>query len=321
MVGFGWLQCRRVRPVLWDYASERLSEGPMETVEQHLHGCAVCRRELESLRGAQNFLSACRAEEEPAPPSDWNALRQRLLTQSPAPLSEQTPQRRQSRTAPAIMRGTGPDSLRAPWQMQLLTSMGGAFAALGIVAVGYGLMMHRQPTPTSQPAVTSNTVKSQYFNSALKSVKPAQTPTVGDVQIINKVVSILNHTQVETTTAPVVLAPIMQIPPAGVIETVGYRPNNASQPRLVSRTRSRTKSLASKNLTQRPNKSLARRQEYGLPFRHYTPKPEDRLPATDQTASHYSLEQVRPVGNDSEDSNNYVVGTVQPIAHEDDHDY
>lgn len=328
MLGLDWLQCRRVRPVLWDYASERLSEGPMEAVEQHLHGCAVCRREVESFRSAQSFLSACRAEEEPAPPSDWSALRQRLLTQSPARLPEPTGSRRHSHHTPAILRGTDLESVRAPWQMQLLTSMGGAFAAIGIVAVGYGLLMHHQSAPATPPGgVKPNYVKYPANSAATTDVAVIpQKSNTSDVQIIGHVVNILNNTHPDSAATPSVSAQIVQAGTSGIRERTFQQQGIAPPARVVSvmprpTRRSKTKLTANRTVSDHADTRLVRNAKSDLHFHRYTPKPEDRLPTSDQTASRYALEQVRPVGNDSEDSNNYIVGTVQPVAHDDDHDY
>ena len=125
MLGFQWAQCRRVRPVLWDYASERLSEGPMELVEQHLQKCLACRAEVVTLQRAQQFLSACRAEEEPAPRSDWNALRQRIVEENVTPL----PQAAFASAPIAAGQGAARRGLRPSWQMQLVTCTAGGFAA------------------------------------------------------------------------------------------------------------------------------------------------------------------------------------------------
>ena len=332
MLGFGWLQCRHTRPALWDYASERLSEGPMEIVEKHLQACAVCRREVESLRNAQNFLSACRAEEEPAPSSDWNALRQRLLTQSPARLPEPAMPRRHARSAPAILRPADRDNARAPWQMQLLTSMAGGFAAVGIVALGYGLLMHRQAVAVPHSGAMKPVDVPYSTNSiAMAAVKTGSGPKsdINNVQMIGHVVDILNNARVgsaTTTFASVKPVRNAQSAPSGALISVSHKPSVAFLPRIASGTphstrRPNTQLAAGRVTANHGNTRIARSESKGLPFRHYTPRPEDRLPNTEQTASRYALEQVRPVGNDSDDSNVYVVGTVQPASQNDDHDF
>jgi hypothetical protein len=80
------LTCRSVRRLLWEYAAERLSEGPMETVERHLADCENCRREMEALRRAQVALVAYRRQEPPASQANWQSLRQRLTTEGTVPL-------------------------------------------------------------------------------------------------------------------------------------------------------------------------------------------------------------------------------------------
>lgn len=304
----------------------------MEAVEKHLHGCAACRREVELLRHAQNFLSACRAEEEPTPPSDWNVLRQRLLTQSPAPLPEAAVLRRHARSAPSLLRHHGRDNARAPWQMHLLTSMAGGFAAVGIVAVGYGLLMHRQAASDPHSGIIKPVDVPYSLNSVARAAVKTSIPQkldTNNVQMVGHVVNILNNVHIAstaTTFASVGPTHNVQAVPAGVSKSVSHKVNAAALPRLASGTPHPTRRpnmplAVGRMAPGRANTRLAHNEASGLHFRRYTPKPEDRLPGAEQTASRYALEQVRPVGNDSDDFNLYVVGTVQPASHDDDHDY
>jgi hypothetical protein len=79
------LECRAIRRDLWDFAGDRLSEGPLERVERHLHQCASCRAEAEGLRRAQFALREVQQEIVPPPVTGWEALQRRLETE-PQPI-------------------------------------------------------------------------------------------------------------------------------------------------------------------------------------------------------------------------------------------
>lgn len=70
--------CRTIRPELWDFVAERLPEGPLEKVETHLAKCLACRKEVSTLKLAQNALLDARLEEPPAPQRGWADLQMRL---------------------------------------------------------------------------------------------------------------------------------------------------------------------------------------------------------------------------------------------------
>ena len=71
-------ECRTVRQTLWDYAGERLSEGPMERVERHIENCTGCRQEMQAFRSAQSLLLTARQESPVPARSGWGDLQQRI---------------------------------------------------------------------------------------------------------------------------------------------------------------------------------------------------------------------------------------------------
>lgn len=109
--------CRAARNLLWDYVTERLCEGPMETVERHIARCQRCRQEAESMRRASRVLEAYAHREPPPSRTGWASLRTRLLAEE--------------RRSFAKARGAG----RSPRPTRLRIAV--AIAALiGFVAIG-----------------------------------------------------------------------------------------------------------------------------------------------------------------------------------------
>lgn len=138
--------CRSVRRELWDYAEERLAEGPMERVEQHLERCTACRQEVETLRQAQRLLATCR---ESTPPSraNWADLRSRLAAEGLADTRQTAASdwQREPRFARLIERR--PEPSRAVWMPRLAMASGVA-TLLIFAAIGYR-MTRPVPAPIS----------------------------------------------------------------------------------------------------------------------------------------------------------------------------
>jgi hypothetical protein len=67
--------------MLWDYAQERLSEGPLETVERHIMCCDRCRADLSQVRRAAKLLVAYNRQEQTRPRTGWLELREQLIAE------------------------------------------------------------------------------------------------------------------------------------------------------------------------------------------------------------------------------------------------
>lgn len=134
--------CRTVRRDLWDFAGERLSEGPMEQVERHLIRCAACRKEVQAMQEAQRLLAVCR---EATPPSraGWTDLRHRLAAEQPG--RARMPEYQLS--AP-----------RSHWLPRL--SMASGFASLLIVVA----LLYRTSTPQPSSGTGANPSPSVAIN-------------------------------------------------------------------------------------------------------------------------------------------------------------
>lgn len=328
MVGFRWAQCRRVRPVLWDYASERLSEGPMETVEQHLQTCGTCRDEVATLRRSQQFLSACRACEEPAPRSNWNALRQRMVAEGVTPMLQPA--------APTYTQGRefGRRGLRASWQMQLLTSTAGGFAAVLMLGAFYTLRLAPASTPSVPPAASDAQAKgtSREQAAAMPLVKTAEAPRheADGKKLIDSVVLALADTRALPDTAPAF--PSVRPAPSASVGREQARGSRAVSENVASNSISNSMIASAGHLRgvtlrergTRIARNTPTRPDGKLHFKPYTPKPQERLQevasATDG-ASHYALERVRPVNTESDDSGSYVVGSVRSVSYDESGDF
>ena len=161
MFGLLRLTCRSTRRILWEYALDRLSEGPMESVEAHLAQCNACQKELASVRRAQSLLAACREHVPPPPRTDWATLRSRLI-------AEGQPNSTESRESSPTYRGVSVQSLLEPrpayrvrTKRYQLGIVGGMATFLLTAAVGYHSMLPANvagtspgKTMTAQPSLT-----------------------------------------------------------------------------------------------------------------------------------------------------------------------
>ncbi len=87
------LECKKLRPFLWDYSAVRLPEERMEQLESHLAKCSRCKAELVQYRSAQNLIKTGRGNRLPEPVLDWQGLRA-VLEELPPPVQmaqQQTP--------------------------------------------------------------------------------------------------------------------------------------------------------------------------------------------------------------------------------------
>ena len=330
MLLFRWAQCRSAQPMLWDYASERLSEEAMERVEQHLRGCAACHKELDSLKRAQNLLAACRAQDEPAPRSDWNDLQQRLVADGLAQIAPSTAGSRASN--PARRERGGMDRFgmagRAPWTLQLATSAAGGFAAVLVLALGYQAL-HLRDAPGSAGMAAA---KSMTGGSVASVTPPARTvsPPAADSQTARMEESIINAfgslqargaSVVHDSTPAKVQGGSLSTPETktGTAVNVSLRRHEDKPEGRFVRVVHIPVTPASSAMHRWTGDKTLVAVNNSPKFRNSDMKPVRRradapmIQATDR----YALERVQPVGTESDDSNAYVVGSVRPIARDD----
>ena len=329
MVLFRWAQCRSAQPLLWDYASERLSEEMVEQVEQHLQKCASCHKELASLKRAQGLLSACRMQEEPAPRSDWNDLQQRLVADGLAHISPVS-NRRSAGLSRRRDLNTTPS--RAPWAMQLATSAAGGFAAVLVLAFGYNTLHLRNAPGTTTLADVKTTGASSAASvaSAAPTSPPQVTPPADDAQSAQWTANVLAAMRSSSVDSDSTIGGSRQAkasPENTVLEPKPSALLNASVRRNERRLQSRIAragnhaSLPSEYFTvgkASANKTLVSlRGAASVRNRGGKSKARPADAAQIQVASRYALEHVQPVGTDSDESNGYVVGSVRPITRDD----
>ncbi len=102
------LECRKLRPFLWDYAAARLPEERMEQLEFHIARCSTCSKELAEYKSAQKLISGGRGNRLPEPTLDWAGLRA-VLEELPPPVQmiSQVQQKTPYRTGPLLWSAVG----------------------------------------------------------------------------------------------------------------------------------------------------------------------------------------------------------------------
>lgn len=163
---------------LWDYAGERLAEGPLEQVEQHLETCAVCRKEVSEWRRAQRLLTT--AQNAPLPPArlGWNDLQARIAADVTA-FGPPRPDKTSTRQAVSqLIRPRRAHALSGMSALRPVLVGGMAFALAFVLfphrapqtAPGFALPAPSAPVapPPATPAVESNLATlAEVFPSAL----------------------------------------------------------------------------------------------------------------------------------------------------------
>lgn len=349
MLPFRWAQCRRIQPALWDFASERLSEEMMEQVEQHLHGCIACDRELASLKRAQTLLAACRAQEEPAPRADWSDLRQRIVADGLAHIATPASSRRTGKTAG---RERATNGYCASWTMQLATSAAGGFAAVLVLGLGYGAFHARntgavsRTMPTGTVAANTGLPASSVVSAAPGQVVPtppeqlASASDAQNAQWTKNIFIALNSLSVQSDkigTAGSMPARSVHVDATASAPTrhgshsiTAFRVTNTARERKATpRMDYAAASMPPRMTYVGLREASARRAPTSKTFADATITPKSRrsngkfgqqsasAPQT-QIASNYALGHVKPDGSDSGDFNINVIGVVSPVSREDD---
>lgn len=238
-------QCRAIRLLLWDYASNRISEGPLETVEKHLADCEACRAELASLSRAQQLLCSARQNPPPSPRSDWHTLRARLEALPTPALQAVHAQRRASLWQPAFQT-----------------------AALAVLCVALG-------SGSTYMAASLRPASSSLWPSKVR-----QTDASGPGQPVFAPFSRANRaTEIDKLQVSLVTA-IMKAQPICLQDPTEVRDNGS--PGQPDKTAARAKRPAFSRMQQ--NDRLIPVQHFPGPvrpddsmphFKHYTPQPDD----------------------------------------------
>jgi hypothetical protein len=171
MVEMFRLGCRSVRRELWDYAGERLSEGPMEQVERHLNRCASCRQEVRAMRESQKLLSVCR-EETPPSRAGWSDLRSRLVAEGLAE-RETVGSGWRSESRLVRMPELGSTSPRLGWLPRLGMASGfAAFLMMAAITYRTTLPQNRQATDPPMKDITQGGLLAADAGSGSRSIYP-----------------------------------------------------------------------------------------------------------------------------------------------------
>jgi len=305
------LSCRAVRRVLWDYAADRLSEGPMETAERHLADCKACRGELESLRRAQQLLTACRQEVLPQPRSGWTELQNRLQLEAAASVPEVRLSRRAVVAVPDDF-GSG-RRMRRPggdWLPKIGLASGFA-TCLILAALGYRAFM--SPNALLAPATRQP---------GSPAVSPSAPPSGRNLPVARK-----EHDGEGTSrSAASALASFSgapetsQIDDPRLITSVRTPIRKDPRPRVSESQTPRLTSVVSiepsRERREPPKQSPAQSESDRIRFKPYRATQSERLQAQRQADSgrYYATGSIQPVAN----SPRYLMDTLEPINHDDD---
>ncbi len=162
-------QCRAVERDLWDYAGERLAEGPMERVEGHLTMCRACRREVAQWKRAQGLLDTAQAAPLPTARLGWNDLQTRIAADVAA---FGPPRPDKDRTRQAVAQLIAPRRSSGSLKISALRP---AFGGVMALTLAFVLLAHRAPNaPQSAPGVTQLSVPA--LTAALPNAAPPSLP-------------------------------------------------------------------------------------------------------------------------------------------------
>lgn len=149
MIRFKFQACRAAQRELWDYAGERLAEGPMEQVERHLEVCASCRREVTEWKKAQNLLENAQAAPLPTARLGWRDLQARIASDVAA-FGPPRPDKRHTRQVVAHLIPSRRANI--PSWLRPALALGGMSLALALVLFANRAPRRLDKTPNAAPA-------------------------------------------------------------------------------------------------------------------------------------------------------------------------
>ncbi len=89
--------CKRIEPLLWQYAGEQLKPDQKARVNAHLAHCAACQTQLQTIARIGQGLEMLRHAHVPATQTNWSDAQARLaaipVTPQPAPMRKAVPYR------------------------------------------------------------------------------------------------------------------------------------------------------------------------------------------------------------------------------------
>jgi hypothetical protein len=301
MFRIGRPTCRAVRRVLWDYAADRLSEGPMEMAERHLAECAACRREAESVRRAQSLLSACRQEPPPSPRSGWSELQDRLIGEGLASPRGVTVRSRPRALAPRWDHGGGRRLQRPGGEWLPKIGLASGFAScLLLAAWGYRALL---------PAVSYPSPEKHAATKRPSLIRDQHGVTGAVVSRAEK----RNDGSTDTKRVSAPNEPLPQVDPyvRPGVRLVDNRPEPGHRlpenPPVHLPPKTHRDAAQVSNAPRQPNDGK-------LHFKPYQPSEKERLPSGQMADStYYSAKQIAPIN-----APHYFMDTLEPINHEDD---
>ena len=286
MIEFKLQACRAAQRDLWDYASERLAEGPMEQIERHLATCASCRREVTEWKRAQILLETAQAAPLPAARLGWMDLQARIAADVAA-FGPPRPDRRHTRQAVSQLiprRRANPIFILRP-------ALAGGIA-LTLAAV---LMTHRVPkTPVNVPAAAPAAISAAPLSPLTLPIENAsafaQAPGLfsSPALSIPAEVSALPASKIAQSNA------VKNLPAPNRIAIAPPTPLK-SKTQKVSAKAASPKALAA-------NRPLDTKDNGALKLKPHEPTPEEKAPDESEVADG-------------------VIGTLVPVSHDENNGY
>ncbi len=292
MLRFSRPACRKVQRALWDYANHRLSEGLMEIVERHLPDCSACRKELDSLRRAQCLLTAYRQETPPAPRTDWEDLRARLIEAGHfAPQSAYQPDPPVALlTAPKRERKRPTSGTGGGWLPSLMWS--GGFAMLLLSAALSYHVFQAVTIPSGQRVIIErpNALNTAASNSVHKSHEPTESARA----------AAYDENQIQYVPVP-------------VVDLGAYSPYAGAQNAAGE---SETSSAASRTAEARSSAGQERQASGRWHFQPHHPRREEatRLANTPRPAP---MDQIVPGNATGEATHHFIMEPLTPVSYDD----
>ncbi|HZO87650.1 MAG TPA: anti-sigma factor [Chthonomonadaceae bacterium] len=329
MSGFPFSACRAVQRALWDYAYNRLSEGPLEMVERHLPTCAACRSELESVRRTQALLAAYREQPPPPPRSDWEALRKRLIEEVPAPAAREA--HRQEPTVAVVSVGGARRYSRSSgiggWLPSVAYS-GGIAALLVVAALGYRLLLPRRAAEKS--AAPSLSVRARSGPPASLSGNASARPSA-PTRNMHPVAPAPEATDAGNDLDDYSTASGSEANPYLITASQSDRPDSEQEmtsPKVKKRSRSSLPRWQGRIAARQPERLAAHRAESAardegkLHFVSHKPQPtESAPPRVEENQNENLLDSITPVSQGGDTSERFVMGALTPMRYHDDSPY
>ena len=285
-------ECRATQRDLWDYAGERLAEGPMERVERHLETCAACRRDVAEWKRAQGLLATAQADALPTARLGWSDLQARIAADVAA-FGPPRPARDDTRQAVAqLIRPRRSLVIGLPGLSALRPALAGGAA----LTLAFVLFSHRAPK-TRRAGSAGGAVPSVAFAAAPLALPTSPVSAFDLTSVANESSAAPSLPTTGKTNA------ILSAPKARAVKTppAPRRVANAPSRPLKART-AKVAAIAAPRRAIAAAHPLDSQKEDAIHFTPHNPTTAEKAPDASDVASG-------------------VIGTLVPVSHDEDNVY